>query len=579
MRPVPPSRHTLAALILIAVAAAAAALAMRDSQISPVQVNIACAAWKDLHADSFSGDLIFGTKLWLFHTPMLLGLLKFILVPTNYIDLVLPFRLIVGPVTLLFLGGMYALAYRQTRSWSVSTFVAVLSMTVITVLGGATFGMGTLASMTPQTLLLAMTPLIVLAFLNYEEHWRLVLVFLFIGAMGNLHLVSAMNLTLVLLIAYLGRHWRSPAAWLRALQCGLCSLVAALPYAAYYFTLRSELSPSAGPVSVAAVQKALESGEEQMLFPDLLKDVLEVDLLWRLVVLGVVAVGVLSRWERFRLRDGSFWLWMILAALLVSLGFQGVSQLVGESWGVAPPVIDFLKASPLLLLPLYVLLGQGVVNLFRLVGKNRRLVQWACIALAVAWMVPSDNLEWVRQKGYLALSKFLSEPNKPRQLRKIEDDAQRQRELECIADWARNGGHGAKLRGQLRRADAASLFITDRTEFRILARRPIVAAADDVRFLYYLQPARIEQWRSRYDLQQHLLNGTPDEASLREFFAGLTGEETGMVKQWYILADTSVTEYDPIKYGSLQNVAEVTSPDWGKQYRVYWVDRERVEKP
>ena len=589
MRPIPPSRHLLAVLIFAAVSAAAAYWALHDTKISPVQVNIACAALKDHQQDLFTGDLVFGKSgLWLFHTPILLGVLKLILVPMNYSDVILPFRLLVGPMTLLFLGGMYALLYRQTQSWSVSAFVAVISMTVINVLGGATFGLGTLATMTPQTIFLAMVPLIVLAFLNYEEHWRLVLVFAFIGAMGNIHLVTGMNLTLVLLAAYLGRHRFRPKAFLTAGACGLCALAMAMPYAGYYFSLRSDLAGSSGSVPADVVRRAFEISNQQVLYPDLLKGLLEINLLWKLVLLTVVAVAVLCRWERFRLRDRSFWTWMILAVLLVSLGLQGGSQVVGYLRNNGPPVIDFLKASNLLLLPLYVLLAQGLVNLFRLIRIHRRLVQWCCIALLAAWMIPSENMEQVRQKAYLTLGRFLGEQDKPRQLRRIEDEEQRQAELSAIANWAQNGGHGAKLQGRPCRPDAASVFVTDHSEFRILSRRPIVSAGDDVLFIYYLVPWRmegnaaqpgltIERWLNCFALQKHLLQGTADDASLRQFLADLSEqEEIRQVRQWYIIVDTSILDFNPAKYGSLQNVAEVVSDHWGKQCRLYRMDKDRI---
>ena len=95
---------------------------------------------------------------------------------------------------------MYALLYRQTRSWSLSAFVAVLSSAVTYTLGRSYWGIGSLASITPPTLVLAVVPLIVLSYLRYERQWRVLLVFAFIGVCGNLHLVTAANLTIVLLI-------------------------------------------------------------------------------------------------------------------------------------------------------------------------------------------------------------------------------------------------------------------------------------------------------------------------------------------------------------------------------------------
>ena len=109
-----------------------------------------------------------------------------------------------------------------------------------------------------------------------------------------------------------------------------------------------------------------------------------------------------------------------------------------------------------------------------------------------------------------------------------------------------------------------------------------------MRFIYYLVPWRIgdgedqpalsiERWLKLYDRQKHLLQGTADDASLAQFLADLAAvEEIQQVRQWYILVDTSVLDFNPAKYGSLQNVAEVVSDHWGKQYRVYRVDKDRI---
>jgi hypothetical protein len=161
----------------------------------------------------------------------------------------------------------------------------------------------------------------------------------------------------------------------------------------------------------------------------------------------------------------------------------------------------------------------------------------------------------------------MNEQDKPPQLRRAEDEQQQSMELLAIAQWARSGGHGARLGDKLYNPASSAIFITDRSEFRVLSRRPIVAAHDDVRFIYYLTPRRIEQWVSRFAQQQHVLHGNADNESLRQFLVAMTAqEEMKQIQQWYMVVDVSVpTEM----FGALQSI---TSDDWGRHYRLYRVN-------
>ena len=574
MRPVPKPRHLLAAAIIVAAAGIVAYLAAIDPTLSEVQVNIACAELKNHDHTLFAGDPVFGnSELWQFHTPVFQGVLELALVPTGYKDPTLPFRALAGLTALLLMGGMYALLFRQTRSWSISLFVAVLSMTVTEVLGRAFWGVGPLATITPPTIYLAMTPLIIMAYLNYEERWQIVLVFGFIGLMGNLHLVTAMNLTLVLLLVYLARHRFALSAWPTALACGVTALAAASPYALYYYGVRWHLTPTNAHVDVGAIYQAFQVGGQELLYPALLKGLLDWDLLIKGTILAVVAIMVLLRLERFQVRDRSFWLYMIIAVLVVSLGLQGLSQVVGILTGGYPPIIDFLKASPLVLLPLYVLLAQGLVNLARLWRAHRRLMGWLLALLMVAWMLTSDNFSQGRHELYILAGKYFKEQVQPRRFLEIQERRMRQQELRAIADWARSDAteQTPAATGQAATAAASApampspplgrpLFVTDQVEFRMLSRRAILAAPEDVRFLYYLTPWRLDEWVQRYVQQQRIIAGSAEPAELAQFFARLAGQKDmrDQVDEYYIIFDASV----PLeKYPALEIIK---SDRWGR---------------
>jgi hypothetical protein len=563
MRPVPEARHLVAVLILAAVAAAEGYFASLDDRLSDAQVNIASAAIKRQQPDSFPNDPIFGERqFWRFHTPAFQSLLEIVLVPTGYQDPYLPFRAMAGVLTMIFLCGMYALLYAQCRSWSVSAFVAVLSSRVIETLGGGLWGVGSLESVTPPGLCLAVTPLIVLAFARYAQpqadqspttQWRLLLVFAAVGLMGNFHLVTAMNVTIVLLIAYVGWQRFSPRCLPMAVGCGLCALVAALPYAWYYFSLRAAMSRWDPEPAAASIYQAFRIGQLAVLYPELLKDLLDWRILIGALVLVVPAAAVLCRVERFRGQNLGLWVCLAGGSVFTALGLHGISQLVGWGLGVAPPVIDFLQAAGLLMLPLYVLLAQAITNLFRLLRAHRRLVRWACAILLAAWMVPSDNLRVARWAAGELATAFMEEADKPAYVLRHKEQEARGAELEAIAKWAA-GRKGA-------------IYITDRAEFRVLAHSPIIAGPNDARYLYYLAPGRLGAWVRHYQRQKRLLTGRADGDTLAQFVADLIQEDPSLkaVTEWYAVLRAADA---PAKTGALQ---VVENDAWGRHYRLYRV--------
>jgi len=561
MRPVPRPRHVLAVLILIGVAAAYASIAVVDPRLSHTQVDIATAALKDHRPDLYVHDPVFGTRLWRFHTPVFLGMLEFTLVPAGYDDLTLPFRIYTGIVSLVYLLGMYGLLYRQCRSWSVAAFVSVLSSAVVYTVGRTFWGVGSLASISPPTLVLAAVPTIALTFLHYgdpamppQRQWRLLWVFGFVGLLGNLHLVSAINLTIVLAIVHVGRRRFALQAWGLSLTGALCAVVAALPYAAYYVAMRQGASPGGETMGYAQAVEAFRMGELAVVYPDIVKGIVN----W-LIVIGVLlipAVAVLPRIERFRVRNLSFWAWFLLAGLFVAFGLQGASQLIGFLRGKAPPVIDFVQASSLIMLPLYVLFAQALTNLFRLVRTHPRLVQWTCAALMVAWMLPSDNLRVVRHAAMRTATMFLEESDRPRSVQRHLEADRRREELRHLTDWART------------KTDPSAMFLVDSIEFRMLAHRAVLASETDVRYTYYLAPWRLQDWVKLLERQQALLRPTladvPRSEALREFVAELAArEDFNGVREWYAVfrAADAPTQGEVLK--------PIPSATWGRHYRVY----------
>ncbi len=553
MRPIPRKRHLLAVLILAGVSSAGGYLAMLDDRPSKTQINIATVAIKRHQPNLFANDQVFGASgRWRFHTPLHQALLEMILVPSGYQDLTLPFRAIAGVVVMIYLCGMYALLYRQCRSWSISVFVAVLSTAVTYTLGRSFWGVGSLGSITPPTLVTALVPLIVLSYLRYENQLRLLVVFAFVGLCGNVHLVSAMNLVIVLLIVYLGRRRFAPSAWPTAIGCALCAAIAAIPYTGYFLHLRYSMMPADAEVSAVAVYEAFRLSNLAVLYPEMLKSL----LYWLLLVLALLipAAAVLSRVERFRVRDLSVWVWLAAAVVFVSLVLHGACQLVGILRGQGPPFIDFAQASKLIMLPLYVLFAQALTNLFRLVRSHRAVLRWICAAFFAAWMLPSDNLRVVRHTAYELATVFMKPGQKPLRVQELRAKRRKEAELAAIADWASA------------ETDINATFLTERVEFRMLSRRAIAASSDDVKYYYYVTPWRLEEWLRRVNRQTAALHpptGKTDPQAIVEFVEELKSEDFKGVTEWYVILRAAEA---PEASGTLQ---PIVADGWGQRYRLY----------
>jgi hypothetical protein len=556
MRPVPRSRHLVAVIIFAAAASGSGLMALYDENLSDTQIEMATGAIKRHQPELFRQDFVYGdSRLWRVHSPALYGWMDLVLVPTDYRDPTLPFRIMTGVVVMVYLCSMYPLLYRQCRSWSVSAFVSVLSTTVIFALGGSYWGVGSLGSITPRALYIAVIPLVMLAYLRYVDTPRLPLVFAFIGLMGNFHLMTAMNLTVVLLIVHLGTGRFAARRWPMTVACGLSAAVGAAPYVLYYFALRAGADQCGAAASSEVVTQALE--QLALLYPAMLKDM----LYWLLMVLALAipAGAVLLRVERFRTRDLGLWAWFIVAGLVTSLVLHGLSQVVGLVRGAAPPVIDLVQASGLVMLPLYVLLAQGLTNLFRIVRAYRHVLRWACAAFMVAWMLPSNNLRVLRHWAYDAATMFMKEEDKWLRIQELHVQQRERAELAAIADWAR--------------ANTATdaVFVTDRGEFRMRARRAIVGAEKDARFVYYLAPWRMAEWWQRYRRQGPVLE-QGDAPNLRRLAQEVSAGPGGAAR-WYVI----------LHAGRAPEAAAGLTPElsdrWGKQVKLYWIDVAPASSP
>ncbi len=556
MKPTPTAQHLLAVAILVVTSSVYGYLALNDQNVTAEQVRPATAALKEHDTSLFPHDPVYGPSgKWRMNSPIVQGMLKCVFIPAGYDDPLLPFRLFAGVVAMLYMTGMYALLYQQTRSWSVSVYVAIMSAAVMETLPGLTWGFGALEATDPATMCMATLPLLLLAYLRFEKQWQLLFVFACIGLLANVHLATATNIAVILGIVYMvrsGLRWRAAAMFV---LCGLAATAMAVPHVWYLLGLRESMSTGAESVYRSA-RDALNLANMQIFYSEMPKGLLEWRLLAALVMLGITSALVLTRIERYRVRKRRVWIWLLVAALLVGFGLHGVSQLIGKWSRTAPPALGFVQALRLALLPLFVMLAQGLTNVFRLV-RYRHVTQWLCVIAALVWLLPSPNLRVARQRGLTAATSVLDPSERPANVRRHQDRAEQRAELARIAQWAREN------------TSTHAVLLADDATFRMLSRRSIFAAKDDLPYFYALAPHELGEWLVDVQLQSALLNppgGRGNPEAIRDFVDRIAAMPRHVgVTEWYILLSKDVTFESP---GSLERAAEIGRSRWYQLYRI-----------
>ncbi len=550
MRPTPKSRHILALALLAATAAGAALLAWQDDRLSEEQYRAAAASVKRHEPALMTRDILYGDSgIWRLQSPAYARVYDLLMDLTGHRNELLPFRIMTPVVVFIYLCGMYALLLRQTLSWSVSVFMSIVSSTVVFTMGGAYWGVGSLASIQPGAICMAVAPVLVLMYLKHIEGWQILIVFAAAGVLGNIHVETAMNLVIVLLLAYVAQHHFSLKSWILAGACFVAATIAASPYLLYFYTIQEQIAPAHAAVSAATASAAIRLADWEVLYPEMLGNLLS----WAplAAVLVVAAAAALFRIERFQTRDLGFWVIVMMSSMAVAFGLQGVSQAWGLAFNTAPPILGFLKASALVMLPLYVLMGQALTNLFRILPDHRAQIRWTCAAFALAWMVPSDGLRVARYGVTDTVTMFMIEGSKPRYVQKHHERADERRELQNIARWASQN------------TDPNSVFIVDQMEFRLFARRAVVTTRDDFASVYHLAPWRLEEWLRLMTEQRKAMTAAGHEDSQMAALVNALSQRPPFeaTPQWFTVLrvgeDASAT------------LRPIASEAWGKYYQIY----------
>jgi hypothetical protein len=520
MRPAPKARHLVAITVFVATAALAHVLAAHDDDLTDEQVGQAVNVIRSLNGDLYAQDPVYGASgLWRLDAPIWQWYWREAFRSTGQLDILAPLRWLVGPTVLVYLLGMYGLLWRQCRSWSVACYVSVLSLAVMPVAGGGEWGIGPLSAMTAGGVGLALVPWVAWAFLWRIDSPSVLWVFLLAGLVTNVDPSTGMNLTILLAIALVVHRRFSWRGWGLAVLGGFCAAGAAGPYLWHAWSLHATYAGAAAP-GWPLVAWAIRQHHPIVLLPALLRQAVELSASAYALVLWIPAITVMTRLQRFRVSDQRVWVALLAGGLAVGLALHGASQLVGMLRGTAPPVLGFVQALALTLLPLYVLLAQAVVHVLRM-GTSRWALRLTLAAMMAAWLVPADNLavprHWVEDTAAAAVSP----ENRPDNVTRRAIRQAREQELRAIGLWIQ--GH----------APADAVVVCEDARMRLWAHRSLVACREDAMYFYCLAPEGLRAWTDLLVAQREVLRPragrTVDVVELAEF-ARLHGAQYAVVR-------------------------------------------------
>ncbi len=456
----------------------------------------------------FSKDLVFsGTKLTDDYIPLYIGFLRLAYHLSG--DLSAGYKVMVFPLTLLYLFGAYFVFLRFSRvAWVAMTLAAFSSLPLGIVLADEFFGLGPLKLTVARTILTAVLPWLFLASCAWSDKpWRLLGLFLCIGLLANLHPVSAMDIAAILGVVYLLERRGDPRRWLVLLGMAAAALGGAAPI------VWKQLHHAARDAAMAAQfggGAAAQVASEQLGFirfppPSLSAFPVGVAVGLSLGVMVISVAPVLHGWQR---EGGPGGLFLRLGAALSAayLLFPEVKLLS------ALPIVLFVLphrnsdgreeriAAYFSLAIFWITMGELFVFQFGPPAIHRSLLaviatrgaRFAVFAVFLLIALAVRVVDWSRVHGVLRVACVLllvfaafwqvrhtfRTYLRPREAAAAAD-------LAAVAKWARNATR------------PEDLFLFDSAVFRVMARRPLVFATKDGAAAAIDRPDRASEWLER----------------------------------------------------------------------------------
>jgi hypothetical protein len=404
----------------------------------------------------------------------------------------------------------------------------------------------------------AVSPLIILAYLKYFNDRRIVLVFLLMGLCGNIDLVSAMNLGLVTLLTFLACHKFNRQAVAVGISSMFLFIVGALPNISHLMLIHAHIAQAIGqaaPPDFQTLMQAFDMSYYEVTYPDLLVPLWQ----WGLYPLTLAAVSLVVLWrlDKFRSQFIDLWVWMSVSALIVMLVFHAIAMgLAAVFTQRVLPFYIFLQAACWLMLPLYVLFARALTQVFRMLEKkHRHILRWVMAGIMIGWMLPSDAFRQMRYGMYSAAAITPIGQNSLK-INDIIERKARRRELANIAQWQRKNC-------------VNSFVYIDSPKYRLNSGQSVLTCREDFIYYYLFAPAKLTQWMDNLQ-KDHALLATLSVPELVHDAISRT-KTSPQISETFLVTSNKEVAANP------QNLQEIKSDDWGKYWKIFRIPLKPVK--
>jgi hypothetical protein len=495
----------LALAVFVAVAGfwALHGLTRRVEHLGGDQHLILAFVLKDAHPELFPTDLIFDKTHFISrYVPFYTSFLGWAYRRTG--DLATGYRMLVFPVTLVYLVGAYlAFCHVSGNRWVAAALAIFSSFPTRVPMANEIFGVGPVNMMLARTIVVGAFPLLFFGFCkSIGRPWRLGLLFMVIGLLANFYPVSPLYAVLVLIVLYVLLTGATRQSWLTAAGLGSAALVGAAPIAWSQLRAAIDRAQQAGEIGSAAARELAADRLGYVSYPPQTLSLLPPAVAHGLTF-GLLAASILiivRAWREGRHPSGRAFQLVALAsiayllfpetrlaiatAILLFLLPQGNREWGGERivgyfcfslfWIILAELVLF-RLGPLNQPALYVLLTRGAqfapFGLFLLLALSAAVVDWSrvkrlaritCIVLVILmvfWQLRHTVRTHLRTRGDAVAA-----------------------DLAAVAEWAR------------KETAPSDRFLFDSAAFRVMARRSLVFSSKDHGPVLIDRPDRAAAW-------------------------------------------------------------------------------------
>jgi hypothetical protein len=471
------------------------------------------------HPSLFSQDLVFdGPDLTQEYIPFYIYFLRAAYRWTG--DLAAGYKLMIFPLTLIYLAGAYLLFRRLGGAIGVAIALALLSSLPYRVpFATDLFGLGPIGFMLARSFYTAATPWVFLAFAAWlDRPARLLSLFLAIGLLANLHPVSGLFVGPVLALVYVLEQRCAPRAWAVAVLAGIAVVLGALPIVSSQLHVVGR-QPVASASFRAGVAEVLQQNMRVFLYPPYTMGAAPRWLVDALTLaIGVTSIALVFWW----LQRGGPWLRLpvrlvtvgalayilyptaiLLVLLLVLLASAPQRESVDRHerlavlfalsifWASVGGLVVFQTFFDVFERPVFFVIANrsmryAIFAAYLLVPIFLRTADWA--RLAGWWRTVDAHVfnRWIRTLcvGLLIAAFFWQLRGNVRNTIRARE-AVELADLAAVAQWARES------------TDAKAAFLFDSPAFRVLARRSLAFTSKDVDAVASHRPDRAAMWAER----------------------------------------------------------------------------------